>query len=256
LPDEDAREVRRVVEPRQLGDVSASFIPSPIAPGQTAQMLVKASPGAAPGTASFTVKAIPDGGPVSTVAGALTVLAGGRTALAGRVVDTERNPLARVAIMLDTLTVSTDANGNFLMLDPPVGEQVVLIDGDPAGSAADRYPTIPESMTIVANQLNELPYLPHLHRQHQRFTPIHPTQKTVATDPALPGVALHLEGGNNVIGWDGQRADKVSIRTVPPRSPSRAAVAAGDPARHDLHVLFRQAGRGHPATPGAVRGAE
>jgi len=47
-----------------------------------------------------------------------------------------------------------------------------LIDGDPAGSAADHYPTIPVSLTIVANQLNELPYLPHLHRQHERFTPI------------------------------------------------------------------------------------
>ena len=62
----------------------------------------------------------------------------GRTALAGRVVDTDLQPLSRVAIILDTLTVSTDANGNFLMLDPPVGEQVVLIDGDPAGSPANR----------------------------------------------------------------------------------------------------------------------
>jgi hypothetical protein len=133
--------------------------------------------------------------------------------------------------MLDTITVSTDANGNFLMLDPPVGEQVVLIDGDPAGSAANassaanRYPTIPVSLTIVANQVNELPYLPHLHRQHERFTPIHPTQKTVATDPDLPGVALHLEGGNVVIGWDGQRADKVSTRTVPSVSWTRPAGA-------------------------------
>ena len=89
--------------------------------------------------------------------------------------------------MLDTITVSTEANDHFLMLDPPAGEQVVLIDGDPAGSAADRYPTIPVSLTLVANQLNELPYLPHLHRQHQRFTPIHPTQPTIATDPGLTG---------------------------------------------------------------------
>ena len=42
----------------------------------------------------------------------------------------------------------------------------MLIDGDPAGSPANKYPTIPVSMTIVANQLNELPYLPHLHQQH------------------------------------------------------------------------------------------
>jgi hypothetical protein len=195
--------------------VRASFIPARIGAGQSAQMLVSASPGAATGTASFTVKATQDGGQISTVVGSLTVLAGNRTALAGRVVDTERKALSRVSIILDNLTVSTDANGNFLMLDPPAGEQVVLIDGDPAGSAADKYPTIPVTVTIVANQLNELPYLPHLHKQHQRFTAIPPNQKTVATDPDLPGVALHLEGGNDVIGWDGKRADKVSTRTVP-----------------------------------------
>ena len=229
--------------------VSVSFVPSRIGFGQTAQMLVKASPTTTTGTASFTVRAIADGGQASTVGGALTVLAGNRTALAGRVVDTERNPLARVAIMLDTLTVSTDANGNFLMLDPPVGEQVVLIDGDPASSPANRYPTIPVSLTIVANRLNELPYLPHLHRQHERFTPIHPTQKTVATDPDLPGVALHLDGGNSVIGWDGQRADKVSIRTVPvDRLPVRP-LPPGSRVTKVYMFYFGKRGGGVPQQP-------
>ena len=100
--------------------------------------------------------------------------------------DTDRLPLGGVAIILENLTVSTDANGNFLMLDPPAGEQVVLIDGAPANAPAAKYPTIPVSLTLVANQLNELPYLPHLHRQHERFTPIHPTADTIATDPELP----------------------------------------------------------------------
>jgi len=103
-----ARSARLSVEGLPSG-VTASFTPSRLAAGQTAQMLVKAAPGAATGTASFTVRAIPDGGQASTVAGALTVLAGNRTALAGRVVDTERQPLARVAIILENITVATDA---------------------------------------------------------------------------------------------------------------------------------------------------
>ena len=183
------------------------------------------------------------------MAGTVTVRVGGRPALAGRVVDTDRKSLSRVAIMLDNVTVSTDANGNFLMLDPPAGEQVVLIDGDPAGSGADKYPTIPVTLTIVANQLNELPYLPHLHKQHQRFTPIHPTQKTTATDPDLPGVVLHLEAGNDVIGWDGKRADKVSIRTVPvDRLPVRP-LPAGNTATTVYMFYFGKRGGGIPQQP-------
>ena len=104
-------------------------------------MLLGAAASAAVGAKAFTVRAA-GVGDASSVSGTMTVLAGGRTALAGRVVDTERRALARVATMLDTITVSTDANGDFLMLDPTAGEQVVLIDGDPAGSPANRYPTI------------------------------------------------------------------------------------------------------------------
>src|SRR5206468_3645799 len=159
--------------------VTASFVPPRIGPGQSAQMLVNAAMTAATGTAAFTVTAVIESGEQSSVTGAITVLAGGRTALAGRVVDTDRNPLPQASIILNSLSVSTDANGNFLMLDPPAGDQVVLIDGDPASNASNRYPTIPVSVTIVANRVNELPYLPHLHRQHQRFTPINPTRKTV-----------------------------------------------------------------------------
>jgi hypothetical protein len=40
---------------------------------------------------------------------------------------------------------------NFLMLGPPGGEHAVLIDGVPACRAADKYRTIPKSLTIVAN---------------------------------------------------------------------------------------------------------
>jgi RHS repeat-associated protein len=229
--------------------VRAAFIPSRIGAGQSAQMLVTASPGAATGGMSFTVKAAQDSGQTSTVVGALTVLVGNRTALAGRVVDTDRKALSRVSIILENLTVSTDANGNFLMLDPPPGEQVVLIDGDPAGSPQNRYPTIPISLTIAANRLNELPYLPHLHRQHERFTPIDRNRPTTATDPDLPGVALHLEAGNDVIGWDGQRADKVSIRTVPAdRLPVRP-LPPGSRATKVYMFYFGKRGGGVPQQP-------
>ena len=103
--------------------MSASFIPSQLAPGQRAQLLLRATAGAALGAKAFTVRALGEGGQASSVTGTVTVLAGDRTALAGRVVDTDRQPLSRVSIILDNVTVSTDANGNFLLLDPPTGSR-------------------------------------------------------------------------------------------------------------------------------------
>jgi RHS repeat-associated protein len=198
--------------------VTALLVPPRLAPGQLGQIVLRAAADAPASTQPFTVSAMVEtlqGPHAASVIGSVTVIAGNRTALIGRVVETDRTPLAGVAIVLDQLTAYTDANGNFLMLDPPPGEQVVLIDGDPISVPGRRYPTIPLTLTIVADGVNELPYLPHLHRQHERFTAIHPTNKTIATDSDHPGVKLHLEGDNKVMGWDGREGDRVSIRTVP-----------------------------------------
>ncbi|OLD62965.1 MAG: hypothetical protein AUI47_10710 [Acidobacteria bacterium 13_1_40CM_2_68_5] len=198
--------------------VTATFAPRSILPGQASLLVIAAAPNATVGHATLTVTGAAETGKGSatSASSSLTVLASGRTALIGRIVDTNREPLKTVAITLEDHIVFTDVNGNFLMLDPPAGDQVVLIDGGPASTPDRRYPTIPASVTILAGRTNELPYVPHLHRQKDyNFTPIHPTLDTIATDGELPGVALHLAADNPIIGWDGQPADKVSIRTVP-----------------------------------------
>ncbi|MBI3825830.1 MAG: hypothetical protein HY294_07535, partial [Candidatus Rokubacteria bacterium] len=200
--------------------VTGTFAPPTVAPGQAAALVLTTTSSAALGTATFTVTATTttDGSVVThTATGSLTVVAAGQTALVGRVLDTNGVPLQNVAIRIGSTFVSTDAGGNFLFLNPPTGSQVVLIDGDPASPSADQhYPTIPVTVTIVANQTNPLPFVPYLHvQQNYNFTRIDPGTDTVATDPALPGVQLTIDATNSIMGWDGQAATKVSIRTVP-----------------------------------------
>lgn len=199
--------------------VTMLLSPPQIVPGGATAFIVTVADSVPPGafTLIVTGTAMIDGVTRSRSA-ALTVqvLAGGRTALSGRVVDTDEHPLQGVAISVGSATASTDAHGNFLLLDPPAGDQVVLIDGGPAGTLTQHYPTISVSLTIATGQMNHLPYLPHLHAQkNSDFTPIDPIRETVARDPDLPGVALRVPAGTRIIGWDGQPNEKVSIRTVP-----------------------------------------
>ena len=53
--------------------VTASFIPAQLAPGQKAQLLLRASRGARVGAKTLTVRAVGDGGQASTVTGTVTV---------------------------------------------------------------------------------------------------------------------------------------------------------------------------------------
>jgi hypothetical protein len=155
-----------------------------------------------------------------------------------------------VEILVGGQRAVTDARGEFQLLDPPTGHQVILIDGDPASRPGRHYPTIPLSMRIVAGQTNELPYLPHLHVQRAiNFTHINPSRETVATDPDLPGVALRIPPDTPIIGWDGHPAQKVSIRTVPvDRLPVRP-LPPHVQARTVYMFYFGKRGGGIPSRP-------
>ena len=65
----------------------------------------------------------------------LQVQPAGQTSLAGQVLDETGAPVQGAIITLGTLNTTTDAAGNFLLANPPVGaSQLLLIDGGPASS--------------------------------------------------------------------------------------------------------------------------
>jgi RHS repeat-associated protein len=214
-----------------------------VQPGGVTRSDTAPSPGSAGGVNSSGTAASP--GPAGG-----SVIAEGRTALVGRVVDTDRQALTGVEILVGGQRAVTDAKGEFQLLDPPTGDQVILVDGDPASRPGRHYPTIPLSMKIMAGKTNVLPYLPHLHVQREiNFTHIDHSRETVATDPDLPGVALRIPRDTPIVGWDGLPAQKVSIRTVPAdRLPVRPLPRTVQ-ARYVYMFYFGKRGGGIPSRP-------
>lgn len=233
--------------------VTAILSPGTITTGQSATVLVQAADAATAGSAtlSFSGTARIDGSDsMRSTTATLTVRPKGQTSLVGRVLNTEGAPIKGVAIRVHDKTAYTDDSGNFLLQDPPTGDQVVLVDGGPASTPDTPYPTIPVSMTIAVGTTNELPYAPHLHVQkNYNFTTIDRMQDTVATDPGMPDTALRIPAGTDIVGWDGQRNTKVSMRTVPigslPVPPPPPQVSA----KTVFMFFFGKQGGGTPSQP-------
>ena len=200
---------------------SAFFSPAVVTAGQKATLTVSTSAITPPGTSSFQLNAtatIDAQISAKSASAQLQVLPSGTTALAGSVLDTDGNPISGVTIRIGSIPSKfeavTNAAGSFLLLDPPVGTQLIFVDGQTVPNI--KYPTIPINVTIAANTVNQLPFTPFLHAQKdQNFTLIDPTKDTIVTDPELPGVTLRIPAGTQIIGWDGQPNQKVSMRAVP-----------------------------------------
>src|SRR5688572_12774678 len=199
------------------------FSPAVVSAGQKATLTITTSGTTPLGASSFQVGAAAVVDAQTTTKSAvvqLQVLPSGTTALAGSVLDTDGNPLPGVTIRIGSIPSSfeaiTNQAGSFLLLNPPLGAQLAFIDGQTASTATNKYPTIPINVTILDGVVNQLPFTPFLHAQKdQNFTQINPSQDTIVTDPELPGVTLRIPAGTQIIGWDGQANEKVSIRAVP-----------------------------------------
>ena len=240
--------------------VPATLIPPQIAPGAASLLTVSVPGTLAPWTYPVTVtgSGLVNGTITSRSAtAALTVLSAGATALGGRVVTTEEQPLPNVTIRLGSLTTLTDGSGNFLLPHPPAGPQVVLIDGSTASTPLVSYPTIPVTVTIAPGQVTPLGFTPHLHAQPVgRTVPIVPGQATTITDPAIPGFVVQILAGVTIIGWDGQPNTQIGMRVVPPdRSPlPPLALPSGYTAGSLYMFYFGKVGGGFPSSPVPIIG--
>ncbi len=147
---------------------------------------------------------------------------------------------------------STDAAGNFLLANPPVGaSQLLLIDGGPASSPGKSLPVIPYKVTIVAGQANTLGFTPYLH--FQKTTGLvdisNSSVQRVVTQDDLPGYQMTVPAGVTITGWDGQPNAQVSIRKVP---ADRAPLPPFPADRYSPTLFmyyFGKAGGGTPSQP-------
>jgi RHS repeat-associated protein len=202
-----------------LSGISAVFNPEFITGNQSSIMTVNlASSVISSSTITITAVVTLDGVIVTRTAN-LTIQpqGNGLTTISGRIVASkDLKPIQGVNLSIGSVSAVTDEAGNFLISNPPLGDQVVMINGDTANTPVATYPSaIPVPITVVSGINNSLPYRIYLHEVNTKhFTPINPTQDTLVTDPAVPDFEMRIPAGVQIIGWDGLPNTKVSFEIV------------------------------------------
>lgn len=197
--------------------IKTTFEPAQITNGASSTLSLNlANIDLAPGGYPFTINATADvegKQMVRTASATLNVIAGGRTSLAGRVLNTDSEPVIGAIVSLDGRTTTTDASGSFLLFDITAGEKrPLMIDGRTASAPNRTYPVITEPATVVAGQANVVPftfYLPPIDVQYE--VEVVPGRDTPAGNPRVPGLQMTIPAGANLRNRDGSPVARVSI---------------------------------------------
>ena len=213
--------------PSLASGAAATFNPSQITAGGKSTLTIKLSPVISPTSYNFTVQGVTkvDGSDLTkTTSGSFTVMASGSTTLAGRVLSTEAVAIPGCTVSApspggSSVTATTDAAGNFLLIGLQAGPARPIFIQPPSGSV---YPAIKEPADVSASQSNVVPYTFYLPAIDPLNTAINPNAPTdvFSTRPGLgelkmtipQGISLRqVDANNNPIGT----VTHVSITPVP-----------------------------------------
>ncbi|HNH81204.1 MAG TPA: RHS repeat-associated core domain-containing protein [Acidobacteriota bacterium] len=139
-----------------------------------------------------------------------------RTALTGRVLSTEMEPIPGATVSLDGRSATTDGAGMFVLEGIEAGQnRPVMVDGRTATAPNRTYPVIVEPATVIFNRANLVPYtffLPAIDTQYE--VPVAPGQETIVTTPRVPGLKLTIPAEANLRNRDGSPVTRVSLTPV------------------------------------------
>ena len=218
---------------------AARFLPAPTISGNQHVVLeLSAGSGTPPGAYPVTIRgeATEAGQPMvrTTTLDLIIQAATGVTGVKGRFVTPEGVGIAGVIVRADLPIndpqTTTDAAGNFQLVNLPAGTLSLRFDATPANPL---YPIWPFEMTLPANQVTVLPdWTISPPPIIERFTPIaNATQPQVVTDSRFPGLAIRLPAGVVIVGYDGVPKNRIAVEKVdirklpvpPPPTPTGAA---------------------------------
>ena len=208
--------------------ITASFSPSNlVAPGASAFLTLAVVNTVAPGSYDLTVtgEAQVDGRTLTRIANfTLEVLAPETPAITGRVLTAEAvpKPIPGVTITLGSAFTLTDAGGNFVLLAPPPGANMLLVDGRTASTPTAQYPPVEVQIDVAASGPTRVPfvlYLPVLDTAHPVTLPLDAggftTAEVQATTPLIPGLVVTIPQGTKITGPDGNPVSQITITPVP-----------------------------------------
>ena len=203
-----------------------------MAPGGSTFLTLGAASSVTPGTHSFTVsgQAQVDGQTLTRSAVfTLEVLAATTPSLTGRILTAEGipQPIPGVTVTLGAAFALTDAAGNFVLLQPPTGANMLFVDGRTASTPTAQYPIVETQVNVGGSGATRVPfviYLPTLDTANAVTLPTDATgtvtQTVQVTTPAIPGLRVTVPAGTRIIDGNGNPVAQLVITPVPvDRSP-------------------------------------
>ncbi|HZU32096.1 MAG TPA: Ig-like domain-containing protein, partial [Candidatus Angelobacter sp.] len=148
--------------------------------------------------------------------------AAGDTALAGQVLKLNGWPLEHVTLKMGNKSVQTDSTGRFLLRGLPAGHQVLVIDAQTASGSSAVYGRYEVGITVLASKTNVLNYtiwMTPLDMVHAVNIPSPTNKEMVITNPALPGLELHLPPNTVITDAAGKTVRQISITPIPLSQP-------------------------------------
>ena len=170
--------------------------------------------------------------------------------LKGRILNTQKRPIEGVKVRIKNLKTETDSDGYFTLNDVPSGKRHLMIHGETAKKKDKHHPTIPLTVDIEPDKINEMPFQIYLHEQKNRnFKEITSSEDTVLTDPEVPGFEMRIPKGVKITGWDGKPNQRVSVRTVPTDRLPVKPIPDNSYIRSVYMFYFDKVGGGVPEQP-------
>jgi RHS repeat-associated protein len=162
----------------------------------------------------------------------------GVTALSGIVRTVTGKYLSQVRLELNCgeeksrrLQATSDGTGRFLIANTPSGHCKLEIDGTTVHRGSEVYGIFTPGVEIADKTTNVLPYtiwMTPLDMAHAVTIPSPTSSEFLATNPAIPGLELHLPPNATVKDYDGNVVTQLSITQIPigrPPFPLPAGVA-------------------------------
>jgi len=215
-----------------VAGVTASFGAPFVAPGASTPLTFRVDTSVSTGTYAFTVtgSSSVDGRVVTRTAPvSLQVLPRDTHAVTGRIMTAESlpQPIPGVSVALGSAFVPTDVAGNFVLLAPPVGPNMLFVDGRTASTPEAQFPIVEVQIDVAVSGPTRVPftiYLPKLDTANAINLPLDgagfTTRDVKATTPSIPGLEVTIPPGTRIIGPDGNPVGQLVITRVPiDRSP-------------------------------------
>jgi hypothetical protein len=131
-------------------------------------------------------------------------------------------PLEHVTLQMGNKRAQTDSTGRFLLRGLAPGHHVLVIDAQTATGSNAAYGRYEVGITVLPSKTNVLNYtiwMTQLDMAHAVTIPSPTSKETVITNPALPGLELHLPPNTVITDAAGKTVRQISITPIPLNQP-------------------------------------